>query len=360
MNARFAPLETTQLEQAAQPKRWVWDGLLGPGQITLFTSVWKSGKTTLLAHLLAQRKTGGMLAGRAVAQGVSAIVTEEPPSLWQERSARLGFGPRNCFLCRPFVGTPSLQEWQELLDCLRDLARARALDLVVIDPLAYFLPAREENHARLLLEALLPLRGLVQAGIAVLLLHHPRKAPGPEGMASRGSGVLPAFVDVLVEMYPVKPNDVNDRRRRLIAFSRDPATPRSLSIELNADGSGYHTVASLPEDDEFNQSWQVLRLVFEDAAHELTRQEILAQWPTTYPAPNAQTLWRWLTQAQQRGLIATTGNGRRADPYRYFLPEKLAQWQTDPMWELARQSRQACKDVFAAFGPPLGVGPRRP
>lgn len=96
MNARFAPLETTQLEQAAQPKRWVWDGLLGPGQITLFTSVWKSGKTTLLAHLLAQRKTGGMLAGRAVAQGVSAIVTEEPPSLWQERSAPT----RTAIFCR--------------------------------------------------------------------------------------------------------------------------------------------------------------------------------------------------------------------------------------------------------------------
>lgn len=358
MNERFAVLETTQLDEAAQAKRWIWDGLLAPGQITLLTSMWKTGKTTLLAHLLAQRKAGGMLAGRAVAPGVSAIVTEEPAGLWQERSAKLGFGPRDCFLCRPFVGAPALAQWQELLDYLGELHRERGVDLAVIDPLAYFLPAREENHARLLLDALLPLRGLAQEGVALLLLHHPRKAAGPEGMASRGSGVLPAFVDVLMEMYLAKPNDVNDRRRRLIAFSRDPATPRVLLMELTADGSGYRAVESLPEDDEFTQSWQVLRLVLEDAARELTRQEILAQWPSTYPAPNAKTLWRWLGQARQRGLIALSGSGRCADPYRYFLPGKLSGWQCDPVWELARRSREACQQVEAALGQPKRFGPR--
>jgi hypothetical protein len=34
---------------------WIWHGLLAPGKVTLLTSLWKSGKTTLLAHLLAQR-----------------------------------------------------------------------------------------------------------------------------------------------------------------------------------------------------------------------------------------------------------------------------------------------------------------
>ena len=47
MNERFGLLEAAQLDQAAQPKRWVWDGMLGPGQITLLTSMWKTGKTTL-------------------------------------------------------------------------------------------------------------------------------------------------------------------------------------------------------------------------------------------------------------------------------------------------------------------------
>src|SRR5207249_5540967 len=41
-------------EQDRQP-RWLWHGLLGPGKLTLLTSLWKSGKTTLLAHLLARR-----------------------------------------------------------------------------------------------------------------------------------------------------------------------------------------------------------------------------------------------------------------------------------------------------------------
>lgn len=347
MSASLKRLETEQLAQAAHAKRWVWDGLLGPGQITLFTSMWKTGKTTLLAHLLAQRKNGGVLAGRAVAPGASAIISEETPTVWQERNGQLGFGPSNFFYCRPFVGRPSPEQWQELLDELQTLQAERGLDLVMIDPLAFFLPAREENHARLLLEALLPLRRLAESGVAVLLVHHPRKAAAPEGMASRGSGVLPAFVEILVEMYAYKANDVSDRRRRLVAFSRDPATPRSLLIELNAEGTGYTAAEEDPDDEAFSQNWLVLRMVLEDAREELTRQEILEQWPSTFPAPKPTTLWRWLDQAHQRGLIQCTGSGRRNDPHRYFLADKVALWEGDPMYVLGKQIRESCRQVEA-------------
>jgi hypothetical protein len=33
---------------------WLWHGYLLPGSVTLLTSVWKAGKTTLLSVLLAR------------------------------------------------------------------------------------------------------------------------------------------------------------------------------------------------------------------------------------------------------------------------------------------------------------------
>src|SRR5262249_4028682 len=74
------------------PTRWLWHGLLAPGKLTLLTSLWKSGKTTLLAHLLARRRQGGDFLGLAVTPGVSLIVSEEPRDLWPERCRRHQLG----------------------------------------------------------------------------------------------------------------------------------------------------------------------------------------------------------------------------------------------------------------------------
>jgi hypothetical protein len=41
------------------PLTWLWHGYLGPGKVTLLTSQWKSGKTTLVSRLLARAQQGG-------------------------------------------------------------------------------------------------------------------------------------------------------------------------------------------------------------------------------------------------------------------------------------------------------------
>jgi hypothetical protein len=74
--------------EAVAGTRWLWHGLLAPGKLTLLTSLWKSGKTTLLAHFLARRRHGGDFLGLAVAPGGSLIVSEEPRDLWHERRRR--------------------------------------------------------------------------------------------------------------------------------------------------------------------------------------------------------------------------------------------------------------------------------
>ena len=54
---------------------------------------------------------------------------------------------------------------------------------------------------------------------AILLVHHLGKNDRGEGAASRGSGALPGFVDVIVEMRRFEADDRNDRKRVLAGWS---------------------------------------------------------------------------------------------------------------------------------------------
>src|SRR5262249_28593224 len=63
------PLRPDELASGESRLSWLWQGYLASGKITALISPPKSGKTTLLAHLLARLAQGGQLAGRAVMPG---------------------------------------------------------------------------------------------------------------------------------------------------------------------------------------------------------------------------------------------------------------------------------------------------
>ena len=308
---------------SAAPTDWLWHGFLAAGCTTLLTSQWKSGKTTLLSMLLSRRKQGGTLAGLAVKPGRSAIVSEEPTSLWAARISKYDFGGQVCFLCRPFLAIPTPDEWQTLIDRILHLRQSSGIDLVVIDPLAPCL--RQENQARGVLETLMPLTALTRAGIALMLLHHPARGHRPIGQAARGSGALLGHVDISIEMRHPGGNPMT-RRRRFLSLSRHAETPRKLLLEWNAEGTDYLPVESKPEEDFFNDTWTPLRLKIMPTGRapfrKLTRQDILGEWPDDFEKPKTNTLWRWLDQAFKKGQVACQGKGSKSDPFRYWLPAR--------------------------------------
>jgi hypothetical protein len=330
---------------APQPLERLWHGFVARGNLNLLTSQWKAGKTTLLSLLLSRRKEGGPLAGLAVRPGKSVVVSEEPLSLWADRARQFDFGGQVCFISQPFRTIPGPEEWQTLLDRIVALQQQHGLDLLVFDPLAPFL--RAENHAHSVLETLLPLRALTSTGLAALLLHHPGKGDKPLGQAARGSGALLGHVDVSIEMrHPG--GDPLTRQRRFLALSRHAETPRRLLLELDAEGRDYLPVPDALEED-FQASWDVLRLVLDDAPQKLTRQDILAEWPPDFAKPHPSRLWRWLDGAVQRGLIACEGVGRKSDPFRYWLPEREAVWKKDPFFEIFEAQRRDLKLPFQSL-----------
>jgi hypothetical protein len=101
---------------------WLWQGFLAPGAVTLLTSQWKTGKSTLVSVLLARMKTGGSLAGLAVAPGKAVVVSEEGAEHWQRRARQLDFGDHVGWFCRPFRGKPSGSEWAAFIGALAGIA----------------------------------------------------------------------------------------------------------------------------------------------------------------------------------------------------------------------------------------------
>ncbi len=322
---RWGPAQLAAAVPAPRP--WVWHGYLAPGAVTLLTSQWKTGKTTLLSVLLARLGTSGPLAGLDVAPGRAVVLSEEGPEHWQRRCAALGIGDHVGWLCRPFRGRPSHAEWLTLLEGLARLHARHPLTLLVVDAWAAFSPARSENEAGCVVAALAPLARLTAAGVAVLLLHHPRKGRSAAGQAARGSGALPAFADVLLEMHPYRRSDPADRRRRLRARSRFPETPAELVIEWTADGTDYVCLGH-PARDEFSAHWPALRALLEQAPSKLDVAQIHAALPPT-DRPDRSTLYRLLERAHGRGLLDRDGKGLKNSPYRYWLPSRIEHWRND-------------------------------
>jgi hypothetical protein len=324
---------------------WLWHGFVARGNLTLLTSAWKSGKTTLLSLLLSRRKSGGVLAGLAVKPGKTVVITEEPRRLWAERARRYDFGGQVCFFPQPFRSIPTLAEWQALIDRIRALHDQHGFDLVVIDPLAPFL--RSENQPKGIFEALLPLSALTRLGMAGFVLHHPGKGESRVGYAPRGSGALVGHVDIAIEMRHPGGNPLT-RRRRFFALSRHADTPRRLFLELNPEAADYLPVTD-HADDGFEVNWEHLHMVLADAPQKLTRRDILDEWPPDFDKPSAGTLAKWLNRAVERSLIAREGTGRKSDPFRFWLPAREEVWKQNPLYEAIERQRQQLNLPFQSL-----------
>ena len=298
---------------------WLWRGFLAPGRLTLLTSLWKTGKTTLLAVLLARMKDGGELFGLPVRPARALVLSEESPDLWHMRRQRLAFGEHTQLISQPFAAKPTDADWLALIDHSATILGTEGGRLLVIDTVATLLPAGVETNADCMVRALAPLRRLAELGIAVWLMHHPHKGKSRAGQWSRGTGSLPASVDIVLEMHAFRPDDPDDRRRMVRGHSRHEETPRRLLIELGADGTNYHVVGEAPDDD-FDRGWSALRLVLADFEDPRTAAEILSAWPPSSPRPSRATLHRWLARAVERGLLRCEATNRRNAPYRYWLP----------------------------------------
>ena len=320
MIADWDPLSMkTVLEQSppAEPDDWLWNGYLRPGDITLLTSLWKTGKTTLLAGLLRCLETGEPFLGRPTRPARAWVVSEESRSHWRERLALMPIGAHVQLIARPFRGRPTIDDWNELID----RAIAAKPDLFVVDPLASFLPGRCESDAASLLEALQPLLRLTAVGIAVLLLHHPRKQRAEVGSSARGSGAMLGFVDTNVELNRAGSADTDANCRVLRAQSRRSGVPARLCYEWDPATGAFAAVPNL-KSRQFEAHGKTILGILRDrteSSEALTLKEVAEYWPDDAIRPSPSTLYTWLNTAVEIKMIRREGRGARGDAFRYRL-----------------------------------------
>jgi len=271
----------------------------------------------------------------AADQGVS-------PSNWRSAGKeypwyvpkRLDFGPVTRFFCRPFSGKPTHEEWLGLIQHLLELRASSGLDLVVIDTLSTFFPPGVENNSDALQRTLRPLDQLTGAGLAVLLMHHPRKGTLLPGQAARGSGALTSYADILLEMNFYKRKKRGDRRRRISSWSRHSETPEELILKLNDDGNDYESCLNIS--DESLRVVNFVKLMLTERKRQMTRLVIHAQWPRE-SRPNIVHLWRNLERGVALGELVRNGSGLRDDPFRYTLPGVDLPWRMEIADQLAQR-----------------------
>jgi AAA domain len=320
-----SPILTSQamdrLDEAgpAPADPWLWDGCVARGRLTLLTSLWKAGKTTLLTGLLQRLGRGEPFLGRACEPARALVVSEEPQDLWAGRLRAMPVGPHARPMSRPFRGRPSPAGWQALVDHAASLRASGQLDLLVVDPLASFLPGRSESDPGTLLEMLHPLQWLAAAGAGVIVLHHPRRAASDEGSAARGSGALLGLVDIILELHRAGRLASDRCRRRLVGLSRHLRTPERLDYEWDPATGAFRELGD-PLVQRFRDNWPHVRGILQKRRGTATHHELLADWPADLEKPPASLLYEWLNRATEEKLVRRPGKGTRDDPYRYRLP----------------------------------------
>ncbi len=307
---RLVPLG--DLGPSEQPD-WLLPGYIARNAITLLTGLWKAGKSTMLAHLLRDLHKGGGLV-EVPTDGVVLIVSEEPPGVWARRRDALGLdADRVLIVQRPSFARTGAIEWRRLIEGLRADIAEHDVALVVIDTLPSVWPTVNENDASEVLEAIGPLRDLSEAGAAVLIVMHPRKGGGGEATATRGSGALPGFVDVIVELRRHNAEDSHDRRRLLTAYGRFDGIPPETVIELTE--SGYAIIGERAEVRAADEQTIILNLLPADGLG-LDAETIREQWPAE-PTIGLRRLRGLLNHGAEQHKWRRRGMGVKGDPYTF-------------------------------------------
>jgi hypothetical protein len=281
---------------------WIWQNYLSRGYSTLLSGYWKSGKSTLLVHVLRAMAKGGVV-GTEVFPCRVLVITEESEDNWARRRDDFDLGDHIDFIIRPFRGRPTQQRWEAFAEDIAEKVTTNGYGLVIFDTLSAVCSTDDENDSAKMTQALKPFNTIADAGAAVLVVHHTTKAESASRYtAARGSGAISSFFDVLVTFKPMDTVDPHDRRRVLGVVGRLPSDQPEIVLELSQDGYTYNligTKAAAKRDDRLD----VVNGLLAKSDLSKTPKQIREEWPAEsgIPKPSQRTVTDDLAVGEKDG-----------------------------------------------------------
>lgn len=293
------------LRRPEERAKWVWNGLIPRGRVTLFSAYMKDGKSTLLGGLIVALDEGKDFLGFATEKTSILLLTEEFSTDVRVRLCSLGLGPsKNLFIHGRDAGPLELKGGD--LKNLRAFMLSKKIGLLVVDTLPKFWDVESENDASQVTAALKPILDLsAETGAAVLLIAHDRKSEGENGRQIRGSGALFGHVDQAL-LFSRRQGGTKTQRM-LKTLGRYSESPDELLLDY-VDGR-YVCLGDPQTADNRTAEDLILKALGNETQ---TRDQIV-----TTTELKGTTVRRALDSLVENGLIERQGTGKKGDSYLY-------------------------------------------
>lgn len=231
-------------------------------------------------------------------------ISEEADNVLSDRADAIGYDPS--WPIGWLTREPGMT-WEKCIFYMKRWVYLYRDPLIIVDTLARFWNAGDENNATQVDHALNPVLEIIRNSQASFFgIHHNRKQGGGSGMAVRGSTALTGGVDIIMELQRLGPYD-RSPVRRIQCESRFSETPQLLQVRLN--GHEYEV-----EDAEIIElEPRVVSML------QTMEQVTVADMSFMFESVSETTLRRLLTGLTQRGVIHRSGTGTNNSPYRYSL-----------------------------------------